>query len=69
MQTQLCLTCHQKVQGRPEAFPMIAYPAHLEEQNVKTTHDCNRCHTVHAPLESMKHVRELRRLREGADHE
>ena len=68
-QTTLCLKCHQSVLGRPEKFPMIAYPAHMEEQEVKLTHDCNRCHTVHAPLESMKYVKRLRSLREGVEHE
>ena len=63
-QTELCLKCHQNVQGRPEKFPMIDFPKHLEEQNVKTTHDCNQCHTVHDPLESMNYIRKLRTLRE-----
>lgn len=68
-QTALCLKCHQRVVGRPEKFPMIDAAAHLEEQNVRPTHDCNRCHTVHAPLEAMKHVRALRSLKEEVEHE
>lgn len=62
-QRELCLKCHQNVVGRPEKFPMIDYPLHLEEQNVKTTHDCNQCHTVHDPLESMNYVKRLRTMR------
>lgn len=53
-QVELCLSCHQKTPGRPEKFPMIEYPGHLEEQKVKTTHTCDQCHTVHAPLENIK---------------
>jgi len=63
-QSKLCLTCHQKVLGRSEKFPMIEYPKHLEDQDVKLTHDCNICHTVHAPLESMKYIKKLRTLKE-----
>lgn len=68
-QTQLCLRCHQKVEGRPEKFPMIDAKTHLEEQEVRPGHECNRCHTVHAPLEAMKHVKKLRTMREEMDHE
>ena len=64
LQKDLCLTCHQKVVGRPEKFPMITFPDHLEDQKVKPTHTCNQCHTVHAPLENMKHVKELRTLKD-----
>ncbi len=63
-QRELCLTCHQSAQGRPETFAMIQFPKHLEDQKVKTTHECNRCHTVHAPLESMKYIEVLRKRRE-----
>lgn len=66
-QVDLCLRCHQKVEGRPEKFAMIEYPAHLEEQKVKTTHTCDQCHTVHAPLENIKHVKKMRTLKEALD--
>lgn len=63
-QTALCLTCHQQVIGRPETFPMIDVKTHLEEMEVSATHECNRCHTVHAPLESINYVKKMRTLRE-----
>ncbi len=53
-QIALCLSCHQKVVGRPEKFPMIDHIKHLEEQGVKTTHTCDQCHIVHAPLDNIK---------------
>lgn len=65
-QVSLCLKCHQSIVGRPEKFPMIEYPGHLEEQNVKTTHTCDQCHTVHAPLENINHVKEMRNSLKGA---
>lgn len=58
-QVELCLSCHQKTLGRPEKFPMIEYPAHIEEQNVHADHTCDQCHTVHAPLENIKKARGL----------
>lgn len=69
LQTGLCLNCHQKVIGRPVKFPMIDAKAHLEAQNVKATHDCARCHTVHDPLESMNYIKKLRTLREVINDE
>lgn len=68
-QTQLCLKCHQRVIGRPETFPMIDAAAHLDEQGVRPTHECNRCHTVHAPLEAMQYVKRLRDVKEEVSHE
>lgn len=64
-QISLCLKCHQKTIGRPEKFPMIDQKTHLSEQNVKSTHTCDQCHTVHAPLENMKHVKKMRSLKEA----
>jgi len=59
-QISLCLKCHQAVVGRPKKFPMIEFPKHLEEQNVKITHTCDQCHTVHAPLENINHIKKMR---------
>ncbi len=49
-----CLVCHQRLSGRPEAFPQIASLAlHLEEQ--KRTREgiegCLSCHKPHKPSE------------------
>ncbi len=63
-QIALCLTCHKKVVGRPEKFPMIEHIGHLEELNVKITHTCDQCHTVHDPLENMNIVKKMHKLRE-----
>jgi hypothetical protein len=68
-QIDLCMSCHQKTVGRPAAFPTIDAIGHLEDQKVKTTHTCDQCHTVHAPLENMNHVKRLRErtLKEAID--
>jgi len=66
-QIELCLNCHQKTIGRAERFPMIDYKLHLEKLDVKSTHTCNQCHTVHAPLENINHVKRLRTLKEVVD--
>lgn len=58
-QIDLCLNCHAEVVGRPEKFPMILYPDHLIEQDVKKTHTCDQCHTVHSPLENMNFVKNM----------
>lgn len=49
----LCLRCHNKmIQARPtDKMKVVALPQHLEEKRVKTTHTCDQCHYVHAPLE------------------
>ncbi len=49
---QLCLRCHNKIiRARPEeSIKMIAMPQHLEEKRVQTSHVCNQCHHVHAPM-------------------
>lgn len=62
-QIDLCLTCHQKVVGRPDKIKMIEYPDHIVDQNVKETHTCDQCHTVHAPLENINRVKEMRKSR------
>ena len=48
----LCLRCHNKIiRARPEeSIKMISMPLHLEEKKVQTTHICNQCHHVHAPM-------------------
>ncbi len=48
----LCLRCHNKIiRARPEeSIKMVAMPQHLEEKRVRTTHICNQCHHVHAPM-------------------
>jgi len=62
-QIELCLTCHTKVVGRPQKFPMIEYPEHLVDLDVKTTHTCDQCHTVHAPLENMNFIKAIKKNR------
>jgi len=60
-QIGLCLTCHKKVVGRPAKFPMIEYPGHLNDEDVRETHTCDQCHTVHAPLENINYVKKMRK--------
>jgi hypothetical protein len=50
--TQLCLRCHNKIiQARPrESIKVIGMPEHLEQKQVRITHNCNQCHMVHDPL-------------------
>ena len=57
----LCLRCHNKaIQARPtEVIKTVAMPEHLEEKKVKTTHLCNQCHHVHAPLKYIKRAEEI----------
>ncbi len=66
--TQLCLRCHNRIiQARPrEQIRMIGMPEHLEEQKVKTTHNCSQCHMVHDPLLWIKQAREMVGITEGA---
>ncbi len=64
-QIGLCLSCHQKTIGRPEKFPMIDHARHLAAQKVKPSHTCDQCHTVHAPLENINHVKDQRSLKEA----
>jgi hypothetical protein len=61
----LCLKCHQQTVGRTGKIPtIVSAKQHLTEQNVKLTHTCDQCHTVHAPLENMNHVKNMRTLKE-----
>ena len=63
-QIKLCLKCHQKTIGRPKKMPQIDVKEHLEERGVKSTHTCDQCHTVHAPLENINYVKKMRSLKE-----
>ena len=42
---------------------MIEHPGHLEDLDVKLTHTCDQCHTVHAPLENINFVNALKKAR------
>ena len=64
-QVEMCLNCHKKIEGRPEKFPMIDHKNHLDKHNVKSTHSCDQCHTVHAPLENINYVKRLRSMKEA----
>ncbi len=65
-QISLCLKCHQTIIGRSKNFPtIVSAKEHLEKQNVKTTHTCDQCHTVHAPLENINHITQMKTLREA----
>jgi len=57
----LCLRCHNRaIQARPEeVIKTIIMPAHLEDQKVKTTHFCNQCHHVHAPLRYINRAKRI----------
>lgn len=60
----LCLRCHNKIiRARPEeSIKMIAMPQHLEEKKVQTTHICNQCHHVHAPMKWVIEAKEAHGL-------
>jgi len=66
-QIDLCLSCHQEGVGKPKDFPTINHLKHLKEQDVKPTHTCDQCHTVHDPMENINHARKLRTLKEVVD--
>jgi len=61
---ELCLRCHnQIIRARPkESIKMITMPDHLEQKKVRTDHNCDQCHNVHAPLMYVKQAREMMRL-------
>ncbi len=63
-QNELCLLCHKKVLGRDGEFPVVDPKRHLEVLEVKPDTSCNKCHTVHAPMESIDYIKNLRELRE-----
>ncbi len=57
----LCLRCHNRaIQARSdEVIKTVIMPAHLEEQKVKVTHQCNQCHHVHAPLQYINRAKRI----------
>lgn len=65
--TTLCLRCHNtEIKARSvEVIKTVAMPAHLEDQHVKLTHNCNQCHHVHAPLKYITRAREITGLMEA----
>jgi hypothetical protein len=44
----LCLTCHQKVVGRPDSFPQIEPALHVQQLGGSAS-NCISCHTPHNP--------------------
>ncbi|MBW1800499.1 MAG: hypothetical protein JRJ85_07185 [Deltaproteobacteria bacterium] len=63
----LCLRCHNMaIQARPkQVIKTVVMPEHLETQKVKTTHICNQCHYVHAPLKYIKRAKKMLGMAEG----
>ncbi|MCF8089985.1 MAG: cytochrome c3 family protein [Desulfotignum sp.] len=59
--TYLCLRCHNtEIKARAvTVIKTVAMPAHLTDQKVKPTHDCNQCHHVHAPLKYIIRARQI----------
>ncbi len=63
----LCLRCHNsQIVARKEAvIKTVAMPEHLSKQKVKTTHTCNQCHHVHAPLKYINRARQITGMKEA----
>ncbi len=59
--TVLCLRCHNtEIKARSqEVIKTVAMPAHLSDQQVKITHNCNQCHHVHAPLKYIDRAKKI----------
>lgn len=59
--TDLCLRCHNEViQARPRtSIKMVGMPRHLQEHNVKLSHNCSQCHMVHDPLLWINQAKEM----------
>ena len=59
--TFLCLRCHNtEIKARAvTVIKTVAMPAHLTDQKVKPTHNCNQCHHVHAPLKYIKRAQQI----------
>ena len=57
----LCLRCHNRaIEARPkDIIKTIVMPQHLEKQKVKSSHFCNQCHHVHAPLRYIERARRI----------
>lgn len=64
----LCLRCHNRaIEARPgEVIKTVVMPIHLEEQKVKTTHLCNQCHHVHAPLRYINRAKRILGIQEAS---
>ena len=64
----LCLRCHNKaIQARPgEVIKTVTMPEHLEKQKVKTSHTCDQCHNVHAPLKYINRAKKIVGIKEGS---
>ncbi|MCP4691700.1 MAG: hypothetical protein GY859_26875 [Desulfobacterales bacterium] len=62
----LCLRCHNRaIQARPgEVIKTVILPDHLESMKVKTTHSCQQCHQVHAPLQYINRAKKMSGARE-----
>ncbi len=62
----LCLRCHNKViKARPEtSIKVVELPNHLEEKKVRTDHNCDQCHHVHAPLYYVNMAKEMMNMKE-----
>jgi len=67
----LCLRCHNKeIQARPtDKIKTVALPQHLEEKRVRTTHTCDQCHYVHAPLEYVNLAKKMMRIKDEPEKE
>jgi predicted nucleic-acid-binding Zn-ribbon protein len=59
--TTLCLRCHNtEIRARSKkVIKTVALPDHLKVQHVKTTHTCNQCHHVHAPLKYINRAKQI----------
>lgn len=59
--SELCLRCHNKViQARPrKSIKMVGIPEHLEQKQVRMSHNCSQCHMVHDPLLWIRQAREM----------
>ncbi len=59
--TVLCLRCHNtEIKARSqEVIKTVAMPGHLEDQQVKLTHNCNQCHHVHSPLKYIDRAKKI----------
>lgn len=66
--TTLCLRCHNsQIKARAVAvIKTVGMPDHLEKQKVKTTHTCNQCHHVHAPMKYINRARQITGMKEAS---
>lgn len=63
---ELCLRCHNKaIKARPvTVIKVVEFPGHLEEKKVRTDHNCDQCHHVHAPLYYVNLAKEMMNMKE-----